>query len=169
MDLNRFKFNLNDSYSDINDLNINNKPFEQITEIIKDTFTTLKYGKDNMNVYYQRYKNASSIIAIKVLDGSDNDLTLYMFAGCNIEYYNNKICSTISFHSDKRATHRTMGIANLISDDIILFFREVEEELLDKNLKDLEISLKFPLYEIKKEETGIKQLVKNIFKNKKMN
>lgn len=167
MNLNRFKFNLNDNYSDINDLNINNKPFEQITGIIKDAFTTLKYGKDNMNVYYQRYKNGSSILAIKVLDGDEFDITNYMFNGCSIVYYNNKISSTVSFHSDKRATHRSMAIANLISDDIILFFREVEEELLDKNLRDLEMSLKLPLYEIKKEETGIKKLIKNMFENKK--
>jgi hypothetical protein len=167
MDLNRFKFNLNDNYSGINDLNINNKPFEQITGIIKDTFTTLKYGKDNMNVYYQRYKNGSSILAIKVLDGDEFDITNYMFNGCSIVYYNNKISSTVSFHSDKRATHRSMAIANLISDDIILFFREVEEEILSKDLKDLELNIKMPLYELKKEETGIKQLVKNIFKNKK--
>lgn len=140
---------------------INGYNFNQIVKIIKKTFKKLGIVTDEKLIIYQRYADKSSMLAIKLLQGSDSDIDNYIFFGC---YANSFKSCEIWLHAEAKA-ERALEVINLISQHIITFFKNVEMDLFKKNLSDLEICFKIPLGENmsqdnERKEGKLKQLIK---------
>ena len=165
MDIQNLNINNNQLFSEIY-FDINKDNFNQLVEVIKIAFKKIGIKIDEMLISYQRYANKSSILAIKLLQGSDNDIDNYIFFGCNVD--NSNRCD-IFMHSEAKFAEKALQVANLITSDIIIFFNNVEMDLSEKNLDNLEISFKIPLgedisHDTEKKEFCLKKLVKSIFK-----
>ena len=57
--------------------------FNYIIEIIRNAFKRLNINPEGKSIYYKRYTNGNSVLAIKVSQGDDNDISNYMFNGCD--------------------------------------------------------------------------------------
>lgn len=136
----------------VNNINsISSKEFELIKEKIINTFNILNYNTDNMSFYYERHSNGSSILAIKLSNGDDQDMDNYMVNGCLVEYRdNNKPSCDIGFHANAKVSKRAMYLANILNEAIISFFENVEEELFKNNLTNIECSVRIPIGNIVK-------------------
>ena len=171
MQLDRLNATNNIELEELTNLNINIKYFERITEIIKLTFQKLRINPEGMSIYYQRYQNSTSVLAIKVSQGDDSDTQNYMFNGCSVEYYKNDLFCDVYLHAKAKSGKISSNIASLISKDIVEFFNNVEKDLLKNNLTNIELSLKIELSknnkkDDKQKETKIKRLVKSIINKK---
>lgn len=156
------------SLEDISDINIDN--FIKIKEIILKAFKIAKINPDNKNIYYQRQSNGSSILAIKVENGLDDDLSNYMINGSVVNYYRDRLSCDVYLHADSKSAQKSLDIARLITKDIVKFFEETEEELLLKSQTNSEFSIRIPLSEIKeqsKKDQTTKSLLKRIFRKSK--
>ena len=139
--------------------------FYKITEIVKTTLIRLGINPEGMKIYYERNCDTTSILAIKVTKGSDNNINNYMFNGCKAWRHGSNVNCDVSMHAEAKSAQTSMKLANLISRDIVSFFEKIEKELLKTNNFDLSLSLIMPLEtKEKKEQKGVKQLLKSIFK-----
>lgn len=168
MQLDKFNTTNNLELEELSKFNINTKYFEKITEIIRLTFQKLKINTEGMSIYYKRYPNSTSVLAIKVSQGDDNDIQNYMFNGCDVDYYKNDLFCNVYLHAKAKSGKKSSSIASLITKDIVDFFQNVEKDLLKNSLTNIELSLKIPLNkENKQNENGkfkMKKLVKSIIK-----
>lgn len=144
---------------------IDERLFNHITEVIRITLMRLGILLDDKLITYQRRNDNSSVLGIKVLSGDDNDIANYLFLGCMVdEFYN---CD-IYMHADKKCSLIASRIASMISLDAIRFFNSIEDDLKDKNLTGIDISIRIPLgdnlrIDTSKRTKGIKGLIKRIF------
>ena len=146
-------------------LEINIENFNHITEIIRIALNRLKINTEDLSIIYQRHTDGTSILAIKVCNGDNNDLENYMFNGCNVDYYQDSLSCDVYLHAKSKASKNSVNLSNLISKEIINFFEEVEKELLKKDLKNLELYVKIPLNnQAKRKEKGIKRLIRSLLK-----
>lgn len=140
------KFNINNqTISELDIAKINSKEFQTLKEKIIHTFNLLNYPKEDMSIYYERHSNCSSILAIKLSKGNDEDTTNYMINICKSEVRSKEIICDIGYHANAKISKRAVCIANLITKDIITFFETVEQELLNKNLHHMTFSVLIPL------------------------
>lgn len=149
-----------DNYIEITELkslNVNKQNFNRITTIVKNTFRKLGINLENASIYYQRNKNLTSVLSIKVSQGDDNDVNNYMFNKCSVNYNQDELFYDISLHAKAKSKQNSIYIANLITKDIIEFFKKIEQELFQNNQSDLELSLKIP-FEQKKTKILLKKL-----------
>ncbi len=119
--------------------------FMQLKEIILNAFDKLNYSTDDMNVYYKRTSDKNSTLAIKVLEGNDEDTENYMFNNCKTDYENNSINCNIQMYSESNACLKAMLLNNLLSTHLELFFKEIEKELKIKFKEDSEFGIIVPL------------------------
>ena len=138
--------------------------FNYIIEIIRNAFKRLNINPEGKSIYYKRYTNGKSVIAIKVSQGDDNDISNYMFNGCDAFWGK---CN-VYMHSKPKSSQKSMNIANLISKEIVLFFEKIEHNLSKNNLSDIEFSIKIPLTKeldtkLISKKSKIKKLIKNMF------
>lgn len=138
--------------------------FNYIIEIIRNAFKRLNINPEGKSIYYKRYTNGNSVLAIKVSQGDDNDISNYMFNGCDV--FGGK-CN-VYMHSKPKSSQKSMNIANLISKEIVLFFEKIEHNLSKNNLSDIEFSIKIPLTKeldtkLISKKSKIKKLIKNMF------
>ena len=161
-------FNVEDStsLSVIDNIDIDSEIFESIIDKITKCMISLNIKLDNKSVYYQRNANRTSILAIKLSNGSDNDIANFMFNGCDANYFKDSLSCDVYLHADKKVGQVSMNIANMISSDIVDFFNNIEGELAVKGLCDTELFVRIPLgvQTKKKEDSKFLRLVKNILK-----
>lgn len=152
-------------------LEIDINHFIGIKEIVLKVLQKLKINTNDLIIYYERQENGTSILAIKVEQGHDEDIANYMFNGSSVNYYHDKISCDVYLHAEAPAAQKSVKIAGLISRDIVNFFEELETELLLKKLSNCSFSLKIPLQEneLKKENNVLKKVFQNIFKHSKKN
>lgn len=136
--------------------------FEDIIELLKIVFEKIGVNAENKVVYYQRFCDGKSVLAIKVLDGVDEDKNNYMFVGCNTKYYGNDKSCDVYMHAEAKAGQISIKISNLIASKIVGFFETIEQDLLDKNATKLEAFLRFTLVKEKEQELLINNKVKTI-------
>lgn len=142
--------------------------FNGITEKIISCMSQLGIDLEDKSIYYQRYSNKTSILAIKVSKGEDTDIANFMFNGCDANYFGQ--CSTcdVYLHAEAKSGQPSMKIANMISSDIVDFFNMIEGELAINGFSDSEIFIKIPLSDRvvkqKQEENRALKFIRNIFK-----
>lgn len=163
--MNLDKFSISNCIELIDLTNINNEEFYKIIEIVASTFERININPKDKKIYYQRNSDATSILAIQVMDGSDSDINNYLFNGCEACIYGSNVNCDVYIHSKAKSGQNSSKLVNLISRDIIQFFEKTEEELLKNNNFNLSLSLMMPI-DIKKEkeQRNIKKFVKSIFK-----
>lgn len=157
------RFNISNTYEtiEIKDLNINQNEFLKLIKVIKLVMPKIGIDPSNMQILYQRNQDATSMLAIKVTEGLDDDINNYMINGCKTWYQNDTTYCDIYMHADKRSAQQSNRLANLINEEIISFFEETEKHFLKNNCIDIELSIRIPLT---KEKSTIKSKIKNIFK-----
>lgn len=160
-----------DELAELDGLNIDIEEFNKILNLIRNTFIKNKFALDDMGIYYERKQNGTSILAIKVTSGDDNDMKNYMINGSSAYVSGDKVFCDVYLHANAKSAKRANLLAGLISRDIVKFFQNVEQDLYIKGLFDSEYSLFVPLnneIEVEKEKNSIKRLMKK-FLNKKTN
>ena len=142
-----FEFNTSESLEmlELSSSKINEDPFVKIKQKILLIFNKLGINVDTKSIYYERHNNKQSILAIKISNGKDFDMSNYMINYCITNYSNNKPSCDIGFHANAKVGQSAMHIANNITKDIIDFFETVEKDLFDKNLTSIDFSLTIPL------------------------
>ncbi len=148
--------------------------FAELVEEVKKCYRSLGVNSQTMHLEYQRFANANSVLAIKLIEGSNFDKENYMFVGSSANKYSDKIHCDVFMHADAKCANRASKIASAISRKIVKFFEQTEEELEKNGMSDFEFSVSIPLSEDKskteKEQTKdncIKTFIKKIIKNKK--
>ena len=148
-------------------INMNN--FVKLCDVVKKNFNKLGIGSNGMLIYYQRYSYAASVLAIKVLSGDDNDINNYIVNGCSVNYNNNYVNCNVYLHSFGKNDLKLVNMINLVSNDIVTFFEDVEHELVKKQLTNLEVSFIIPLNRekikvISSKESDLKRKIRSLFK-----
>jgi len=156
MDINKIEITETTALTDIKNININTKAFDKIIEIIKIAFNKTSIDTDEMQIYYQRNSDATSILAIQVEKGDNKDMTNYMINGSKAWSNGETVYCDVYMHSNKKSSQKSMQLANLISSFIVEFFEEFEQELLKTNNFDISLSIAIPLSD-KKEYNSLKQ------------
>lgn len=156
-----------------NNINFNMNPFYKMIQIIKDTFKSVGIDYNDMKIFYQRFANGKSLLAIKVLEGDDNDQTNYMFNFCQATHYGKDTFCNVYLHADKKCSKIASKLIRLLSKNIISFFEEIERDFNKKGITNLECSFLIPLINKKldanssKNNTSkIKKLINNILGKK---
>ena len=91
MELSNFNIERCTELSLINDLSFANEIFLSIVEKIIDCMKKLKIDINGKCLYYQRYPNKTSVLAIKLNDEVDTDYTNYMLNGCDANYFDSSV------------------------------------------------------------------------------
>ena len=166
MELIKFDNSNNIDISELNTLNINLEIFETLRNKIIETFNKIGLSTEDMSIYYERHSDGSSILAIKLSKGEDFDVADYMINGCLVEYYNNEVSCDIGFHADKKVSQKAMHIANRNTNNIILFFKKLEQEIYNNGLSNIALSLQISLdnYKEKEESRRDKSKIRSLLK-----
>lgn len=128
--------------------NDDHKYFEKILLEIEDVFKKIGININTKYLYYERKKNGTSILAIQLLNGNKNDKSNYVIFGCKASL-NVKIASIVScdvyIHADAKSGNYAQKIINLMSKQIIEFFKHIENDLYRKKQFKKEMSFWFLL------------------------
>lgn len=163
MDLDNFNIINSNELIEVDNINI--KEFYKIIEIVKVSLIKIGVNPEGMKIYYQRNFDATSILAIQVTNGLDNDISNYMFNGCRTWRHGSNVRCDVHMHSESKSAQKSIKLANLITEDVVNFFEKIEKRLLKSDNFDLSLSFMMPI-DIKKEkeEKNIKKLVKRVLK-----
>lgn len=116
--------------------NDDHKYFEKILFEIEDVFKKIGININTKYLYYERKKNGTSILAIQLLNGNKNDKSNYVIFGCKASL-NIKIASIVScdvyIHADAKSCNYAQKIINLMSKQIIEFFKHIKMICIEKN------------------------------------
>ncbi len=169
MELSNFKVEESTELAVLNEIDLDEGIFLDIVEKITFCLNRLGIKLDGKSVYYQRYANKTSILAIKLANGEDSDVANFMFNGCDANDYAKYMSCDVYLHADKKVSQASLNIANMITHDIVEFFKMLEGELALKGLSDSELFIRIPLEKDKKVDKNNKdnrllKLVRNIFK-----
>ena len=104
--------------------------FMNIVDKIVLCMSSLGINLDGKDVYYQRYANKTSILAIKVSNGEDHDVANFMFNGCDASEFERYMSCDVYLHAEAKSAQYSIKIANMISSDIVDFFNTLEGELV---------------------------------------
>lgn len=152
-------------------IDINKECIDEIIQTITYTLNKLNINLEGKSVYYQRNSNKISILAIKLADGDDQDVSNYMFNGGDARSFEHFNSCDVFLHADAKVGQKAMNIANMISRNIVEFFNKMEKYYLDNGMVDTEVSFRIPLGEDFKKETsqdnGVRSLIKRFFRSKK--
>lgn len=165
MNLYKFGIGNNNELIDIENITIDTQEFYKIIEIVKSNLKKIGINPDGKNISYHRNYDATSILAIQVTPGFDNDINNYMINGCKAWKQDINVTCDVYMHSESKSTQKSMELANLINQDIVSFFEKTEKSLLNNNNFDASLSIIMSL-DIKKEkpENVIKKLLRRIKK-----
>ena len=150
-------------------IGININVFDNLTNVIIKSFDKLGINSKGMLIYYQRYSYSASVLAIKVLSGDVNDINNYIVNGCSVNYNDNYVNCNVYLHSFGKNDLKLVNMVNLVSNDIVAFFEDVEHELVKKQLTNLEVSFVIPLDRekskgISSKESNLKRKIRSLFK-----
>lgn len=148
----------------LDDINFDTGEFYKIMEVFKIALRKNSINPEGMQMIYQRKEDATSILAVQVTNGLDNDISNYMINGCQAWKRDNDVSCDVYLHAEAKSAQKSVRLASIVTKDIVSFFENVEKELIKKGLYDISISMMMPLEETKeKEETGVKKLIKRFF------
>lgn len=169
MELSNFKVEESKELAVVQEIDLDESIFTDIIDKIIMCMTSLGISLDDKSVYYQRFANKTSILAIKLGKGEDSDTNNFMFNGCDATYFNGCGSCDVYLHANKKIGQEAMKMANMMSRDIVDFFDTVEGELAIKGFSESELFIKIPLVrekEVKKEnkDNRVLKFVRNIFK-----
>lgn len=153
--------------------NDDHKYFEKILLEIEDVFKKIGININTKYLYYERKKNGTSILAIQLLNGNKNDKSNYVIFGCKASL-NVKIASIVScdvyIHADAKSGNYAQKIINLMSKQIIEFFKHIENDLYRKKQFKKEMSFLISFNQEKKsifdEPKNIKTKILDIIRKK---
>lgn len=150
-----------------NDFIFNKEYIDEIVDIVTITLKKLNVSLNGKSLYYQRNSNRISLLAIKLTNGDDQDVSNYMFNGADARSFEHFKQCDVFLHADAKIGQLSIKIANMISKSIVAFFNKMETFYFENGMEDIDISFRLPLGEElnnNKEDTGIKKLIKQIFK-----
>ena len=148
----------------LDDINFDTGEFYKIMEVFKIALRKNSINPEGMQMIYQRKEDATSILAVQVTNGLDNDISNYMINGCQAWKHDNDVSCDVYLHAEAKSAQKSVRLASIVTKDIVSFFENVEKELIKNGLYDISISMMMPLEETKeKEETGVKKLIKRFF------
>ncbi len=169
MELSKFKVEESTELSVLQTIDIDENIFLDIMDKVISCMTRLGIKLDDKSVYYQRYANKTSILAIKLGKGEENDTNNFMFNGCDATYFNGDRSCDVYLHANKKIGQEAMNMANMMSSDIVEFFNTIEGELVLNGLSDSELFIRIPLSNGKDKKNDKKgnrllKVVKNMFR-----
>ena len=169
METSCFKVEESKELAVIQEIELEEGIFTDILDKICMNMSRLGIQLDDKCVFYQRYANKTSILAIKLCKGEDSDTNNFMINGCDATFFNGHSSCDVYLHANKKVGQQAMNMANMMSRDITGFFDTIEGELVLKGLSNSELFIRMPLVketEVKKDnkQNKVLKFVKNIFK-----
>lgn len=143
------KFNFSECIDLNNGLNseIKIEEFYKLKNIIIHGLKGNNIDSNKMNMYYQRFEDATSMLAIKVKYGNDFDRNNYMFI-CSKTFDNSvdNLHCDVYMHADSKVGQKSLEIINYLSvKPFVDFFENIEKDLYTKGLNNLNFSISIPL------------------------
>ena len=111
--------------------------FNSLLKYAEITLKSLGINPEGKQIYYQRYKNNTSMLAIKLNEDDDKDEKNYLIFGA--EKISSSLCN-VCFHADAKISQLGMDFASR-SQWVSTFFNNIEKQLEENNNHDLEINL----------------------------
>ena len=111
--------------------------FNSLLKYAEITLKSLGINTDKKQIYYQRHKNNTSMLAIKLNEDDDKDEKNYLIFGA--EKISSSLCN-VCFHADAKISQLGMDFASR-SQWVSTFFNNIEKQLEGNNNHDLEINL----------------------------
>lgn len=151
--------------------------FNELINSVQEIFCIANINLSNSHIYYERKSNKTSMLAIKITEGNNQDKENYVFFGCSAFPRTNDVDCDVYIHADaksNRSTNKFLSSSNH-GRVITTFFEKLEKQLLKDKNSDLELSLIIPL-KIEKEKAlskssqsdkGIKRLLRLFNKEKR--
>ena len=169
MELSNFKVEDSRELSTIQEFELEESIFTDLVDKIITNMSRIGISLENKCVFYQRFANKTSILAIKLGNGEDSDTNNFMFNGCDATYFDGNNTCDVYLHANKKIGQEAMQMANMMSRDIVEFFDTIEGEFVIKGMADSELFIKIPLVRQQeksndKKENKVLKFVKNIFK-----
>lgn len=169
MQLDSFNVEESKELTVLHEIDIDESIFLDIRSRIINAMDSLGIKLEGKSIYYQRFANKTSVLAIKLGKGEDSDTNNFMFNGCDATYFDGHNSCDVYLHANKKVGQEAMAMANMVSRDIVDFFDTLERELAVKGLNNSELLLRIPLViEDKKEkaskDNSVIKLIKTIFK-----
>ena len=169
MQIDNFKVEDSKELTVLQEIDIDESIFLDIRSKIINAMNSLGIKLDGKSIYYQRFANKTSILAVKLGKGEDSDTNNFMFNGCDATYFDGHRSCDVYLHANKKIGQEAMAMANRVSRDIVDFFDTLEGELAIKGLSNSELLIRIPLVMEDKKEKDIKEnsvikLIKSIFK-----
>lgn len=154
MDLENVKVGCTKSLSEISPV-VSTESFEELKNIILAYYEYRGISSENMCIEYQRFSNANSVLAIKLIEGENSDKENYMFIGTTTSYRNKKPYCDVFMHADAKSAQEALELSRYASRKIVDFFEKTEKDLVDKNITDSEFTISIP-FSSKKENKNEK-------------
>lgn len=169
MELSNFKVEESRELATIQEFELEESIFTDLVDKIITNMSRIGISLEDKCVFYQRFANKTSILAIKLGKGEDSDTNNFMFNGCDAMYFDGTNTCDVYLHANKKVGQEAMQMANIMSRDIVEFFDTIEGELILKGLSNSELFIKILLVKQQeksndKKENKVLKFVKNIFK-----
>lgn len=111
--------------------------FNSLLKYVEIALKSLGINSEGKQIYYQRHKNNTSMLAIKLNEDDDKDEKNYLIFGA--EKISVNLC-TVYFHADGKISQLGMNVASRLQ-WVSTFFNNIENQLEENNNEDLEINL----------------------------
>lgn len=115
-----------------NNIEFGTEIFERLVLKVKAVAPVLKMKEEDLYFYYERFPDNTSLLALKIKEGK-NDRKAFALIGCNSYIMNKKVYCNVEMYSD--SGKEAMKMANLLVNDIVQFFQDLENEIYEKNIK----------------------------------
>lgn len=173
--------NKTDNIEKIIDQYLYEENFNELINAVEEIFSLSNINLSNSHIYYERKSNKTSILAIKVTEGNNQDKENYIFFGCSAFPRTNDVDCDVYIHADAKSSKNANKFLSSSNHGSVItnFFEQLEKRLLKDKNTDLELSFILPLkigkektlskYEIKEKEDskGIKRILKLFNKQKR--
>lgn len=103
MDLEKISIQPYNQMIDLEDIQIDTSEFYKIIEITKLALSKIGIEPDGLKIYYQRNSDASSMLAIQVTRGVDNDIENYMFNCCKAWKHDLNVTCDVYLHAEAKS------------------------------------------------------------------
>lgn len=121
------------------------KSFKELIDIVNECYRKIGINPSDMNMEYQRFPNANSVLAIKMTPGSNYDKENYMFIGSAANKYGEQISCDVFMHADAKSAQNAIQVSNMISRNIVSFFEQTEQHLEENGMSDMEFAISIPM------------------------
>ena len=106
-------------------------------ENVKKSLMEIGINNQEVNFFYKRRNNRSSVLGIQLNDGDMHDLSNYLIFDCSSFVYDKNIICSIDMHALSNISQKAVQFVNLENENIRKFFDLVEHNMVGHEKYDI--------------------------------